>query len=70
MQTSSAGEAKLASSSEVALETKKTPPEGAPLEAVRQALVAVSSVRSLLARKVLRAIVGRIASAASLALKR
>lgn len=45
-------------------------PEGVPLEALRYALVAVSSVRALLARRVSRAIIEKTASAVSAALKR
>lgn len=44
--------------------------EGVPLEALRYALVAVSSVRTLLARRVSRAIIDRTATAVSAALKR
>lgn len=43
--------------------------DGVTLEGVRQAIVAVASVRSLLARRVVRAIVRRTAAAASDALK-
>lgn len=40
-----------------------------PLEAVRNALVAVAAVRPLLARRVARAVLGRTATAVSAALK-
>lgn len=40
-----------------------------PLEAVRQALIMVSSVRSLFTRRVVRAVVDRTATAATTALK-
>lgn len=50
-------------------EKPPSPPAAVPLEAVRNALAAVASVRPLLARRVARAILDRTATAVSAALK-